>query len=676
MDFFEEQALARKRTFRLLLLFAWAVVGVVVAVYFLAMIFYNTMAFDAAGVAYMTGEYDSVGAIAQSLWSPGVLFFSLASTATVVGLGSLYKIAQLRDGGPAVALSLGGRRVDPDATRLDERRLLNVVEEMAIASGVPVPEVYVLDREPGINAFAAGNTTSDAVIGVTQGTLQLLRRDELQGVIAHEFSHILNGDSRLNIRAIGLLHGIFLLALVGRFLTRGSMRSSKKQGGGIALLGIGLLAIGSIGVFFGRMIQSSISRQRELLADASAVQFTRDPDGLVGALKKIGGVAPRSYLSTPTADEASHIFFSDAIRRMRLFAGIFRTHPPLGDRIRKLEPFWDGEFPEVTLPDISDGMSTPPDAPSDQLHTFAEAPTEEAVSQAIQHIGSPRPEQIAFARSLHSALPDFWLHAAHQAPMAQAMVFGLLIAQDEVLRGTELMSVAELTDPQTADLTLRFHSEAGGRSSADKIALFDMVIPTLRNLPVEEYERFRQVIDALMQSDRRIDLFEYTLSRMIRRHLARHFDGTGPTPLRFRSQAPLRPDARVLISTLARVGARTEDQAKQAFRHGAQTMRLGDPIGTILSADECTLSALDRALQRYDGAAPRLKQALILACSAAVMADDLVTDQEAELLRAIGDALDCPVPPFVQSKEHYGHSKRLRDRRRSTGSGPSGGLGV
>jgi Zn-dependent protease with chaperone function len=650
MDFFEEQALARKRSFQLVLLFAVAVFGVVVAVYCLAMIFYGTVMTDAAGAAYMTGNYDDVSQLVWSFWSPGVFAFALGGTATVVGLGSLYKIAQLRDGGPAVALSLGGRMVDPDSSKLEERRLLNVVEEMAIASGVPVPEVYVLDREPGINAFAAGNTTSDAAIGVTHGTLQLLRRDELQGVIAHEFSHILNGDSRINIRAIGLLHGIFLLALVGRFLTRGSARSSKKEGGGVALLGLGLLAIGSIGVFFGRMIQSSISRQRELLADASAVQFTRDTDGLVDALKKIGGVAPYSYLDTPKADEASHIFFSDAIRRMRLFAGLFRTHPPLSERIRKLEPMWDGEFPEVTLPDISDGMSTPPDAPDFEVSAFAEVPTEEAMSQAIQHIGSPRPEQITFARSLHGGLPELWIHAVHQAPMAQAMVFGLLLARDEVLRGTELMRVADLTDPQTADLTLRFHSEAGDRSSAEKIALFDMAIPALRNLSLAEYERFAEVVDVLMQSDRQIDLFEYTLSRMIQRHLARYFEAMGPTPLRFRSQGPLTPDARVLLATLARVGSRSEEEAERAFRHGVQTLQLEEPARAILASDECTLAAVDGALRRYDAAAPPLKRGLLLACAATVMADDTVTDREAELIRAIGDALDCPVPPFVQSR--------------------------
>jgi Zn-dependent protease with chaperone function len=650
MDFFEEQALARKRTLRLVLLFALAVLGVVVAVYLLLMILYTAGATDSAGVAYVTGDYDRVGTLVLSFWNPGVLLFALGSTILVIGLGSLYKIAQLRDGGPAVALSLGGRKVDPDSTRLEERRLLNVVEEMAIASGVPVPEVYVLDREPGINAFAAGNTTSDAVIGVTHGTLQLLRRDELQGVIAHEFSHVLNGDSRINVRAIGLLHGIFLLALIGRFLTRGSMRSGKKGGGGVALVGLGLLAIGSIGVFFGRMIQSSISRQRELLADASAVQFTRDTDGLVGALKKIGGAGRRSYLDTPQADEASHIFFSDAIRRLRLFAGLFRTHPPLGDRIRKLEPHWDGEFTEVGLPDIAVGMSTPPDAPDGQATAFAEAPTEEAVSQSIAHIGSPRPEQIAFARSLHAALPELWIHAVHQAPMAQAMLFGLLLAQDEVLRGAELMRVAELTDPQTADLTLRFHSEAGDRSSAEKIALVDMAMPTLRGLSVDEYERFREVLDALMQSDRRIDLFEYTLGRMIQRHLARQFEGAGPAAVRHRSLRALLPDVRVLLAALARVGSRTEEEAERAFRHGAHALQLKGSAGAIPPATECTLALVDQALQRYDAAAPALKRGLMLACAATVMADDTVTDREAELIRAIGDALDCPVPPFVQSE--------------------------
>ncbi len=648
MDFFEEQAQARKRTVRLAVLFAIAVVGVMAAVYVLAQIVYSLVSTDVQGVAYMTGRYESITGLVSAFWNPAVFLFACTSTGVVVGLGSLYKTAQLRDGGSALARSLGGRQVEPDSTKLEERRLLNVVEEMAIASGVPTPDVFVLDREPGINAFAAGKTTSDAAIGVTHGTLQLLRRQELQGVIAHEFSHILNGDSRINLRAIGLLHGIFLLALIGRFLLRGSRTSSKKEGGGVLLVGLGLLVIGSVGVFFGRMLQSAISRQRELLADASAVQFTRDADGLAGALKKIGGAAPGSYLGTPKADEASHIFFSDAIRRLRLFAGIFRTHPPLELRIRKLEPYWDGQFPEVEVPQIADGLSTPPDSPPGDVTAFAEAPTEEAVSQAIAHIGSPRPEQIVFARSLHAALPEMWRHAVHQAPMAQAMVFGLLLAHDEGLRGAEIVALAELTDPQTADLSLRFHSEASNLASAEKIALIDMMMPTLRTLSLSEYHRFRGAVDVLMRSDRRIDLFEYTLSRMIQRHLTRYFEGMGPTPVRFRSLKKLLPDARVLLSTLARVGSRTEDDAIRAFHHGARALQLFE--AEIMPLSDYRLSAVDEALRRYDAAAPALKKSIMLACAATVMADDEVTDREAELLRAIGDGLDCPVPPFVQSK--------------------------
>lgn len=650
MDFFEEQALARKRTVRLALLFALAVLGVMVAVYALAMAFYAIAIGDASGVSYLVGRYDQVSGPDLSLWEPFVFVVACGTTAVVVGLGTLYKTAQLRDGGSAVALALGGRKMDPDTSKLEERRLLNVVEEMAIASGIPVPEVYILDREVGINAFAAGNSTSDAVIGVTHGTVHLLRRQELQGVVAHELSHVLNGDSRINLRAIGLLHGIFLLALLGRFLLRGTTARSRKEGAGVALIGLGLLAIGSVGVLFGRMLQSAISRQRELLADASAVQFTRDTDGLAGALKKIGGAASHSYLDAPQADEASHIFFSDAIRRFRLFAGIFRTHPPLEQRIRKLEPHWDGRFTEVSLPQIAEGLSTPPSAPPEEVMAFAEAPTEEGVSQAIEHIGSPRHEHLVYARSLHAALPEHWLHAVHQPPMAQAMLFGLLLAHDEGLRGTELVRLAELTDPETADLTLRFHAESVDRSSAQKIALVDMAIPTLRGLSVAEYQRFRSAVDALMRSDRRLDLFEYTLSRMIQRHLARHFEGTRPTPVRVRSFKKLLREARVLLSALARAGSRTEARAERAFRHGAQALHLSGSAGTILPIGNCTLADVDQALRRYDAASAALKKNLMLACAATVMADDEVTDREAELIRAIGDGLDCPVPPFVQSR--------------------------
>ncbi len=643
------------------MLYGLAVLGVCAAVYALGIFVFSWLAVDARGAAVLTGRYDDLGPLGFGYWNPGVFVTSVGGTLLLIGLGALYKMAQLSDGGSAVAEQLGGRRVDPDTTRLEERRLLNVVEEMAIASGIPVPDVFVLDHEAGINAFAAGHTSSDAVVGVTQGTLQLLKRDELQGVIAHEFSHILNGDSRLNLRAIGLLHGLFLVALIGRLVLYGA-RGGRRDGASAVLIGLALLVIGSIGVFFGRLVQSAISRQREFLADASAVQFTRDKDGLASALKKIGGASTHSFVKAPQADEASHMFFSEAVNRLALFRGLFRTHPPLPDRILKLQPQWDGDYPSVLLPDISDGMSSPPDAPRSYFDAFAGAITPDSVREGLEHVGAPTPVEIDYAHALHSSLPDSWIHAVHQAPMAQVVVFGLLLSRNEASRGTELLTIAELTDPQTADQALRYHAEAGDRSSAEKIALIDMAMPALRNLTLEEYRRFHRVVESLIDSDRRVDLFEYTLSRMIRRHLTRHFERLGPTPVRFRSLKRLLPDVQTLLSALAHVGSRTEAQATAAFAEGAQVLRLGAAQVGLLPPSESTLRAVDEALDRFDAATPALKKSLMTACAATVMADDRVTDREVELIRAVGDSIDCPVPPFVAFGHHHGNPERLRDR--------------
>src|SRR5690606_28971990 len=255
-----------------------------------------------------------------------------------------------RQGGSVVAGLLGGLPVNPATDDPDERRLVNVVEEMAIASGVPVPAIYVLPGEESINAFAAGYGVHDAAVAVTRGALKHLTRDELQGVIAHEFSHILNGDMRLNIRLIGLLHGLLLLALIGRVLLRsgGRSRGRRKEKGGsvqVALIGLGLVLLGYIGVFFGKLIKAAASRQREYLADAAAVQFTRNPEGIAGALKKIGALGAGSRIVHPRAEELSHLYFASGLRSS--FAGLFATHPPLVERIRRIDPSFSGDFEGV-----------------------------------------------------------------------------------------------------------------------------------------------------------------------------------------------------------------------------------------------------------------------------------------------------------------------------------------
>jgi len=330
VDFFEHQQLARRNSRLLLVLFALAVLGVVVAV-------------DAViGAVYLWNYSDFHAPYAQRPGLPSLFLlvpakvygWGAALTAGLILIVSLARVLRLGEGGAAVAKMVGARRVLPASADLLERRLLNVVEEMAIASGVRVPAVYVMDGERGINAFAAGYEVSSTAVVVTRGTLETLTRDELQGVIGHEYSHILNGDMRLNLRMLGVLAGILFIASIGRFLMRASSESRQsKGGGGVVLAGLALFLVGCVGLFFGRLIQASVSRQREFLADASSVQFTRNPDGIAGALDQIRSAS--SALSSRYAEEMAHMFFAQAVPAW--LAGLFATHPPIDERIRRLE---------------------------------------------------------------------------------------------------------------------------------------------------------------------------------------------------------------------------------------------------------------------------------------------------------------------------------------------------
>lgn len=649
MDFFEHQEQARRKTGVLIFYFILAVLGIIAATYALA-----------AGILMFVDDGAEAGA--NPLWRPEVLIYTSLGTAGIVFLASAFKTAQLSGGGAVVARELGGRELDLNTTDYHERRLLNVVEEMAIASGVPVPTVFVMDSEDSINAFAAGKTTSDAVIGVTRGCMTVLTRDELQGVIAHEFSHILNGDMRLNIRLMGLLFGILFLALMGelilRFGVRGGMNSGRKEGAGMALVmlvaGIGLLAIGYLGNFFGNLIKASVSRQREFLADASAVQFTRNPDGLAGALMKIGGLKSGSTVSSPMAKDASHLFFGSAFS-----SSLFATHPPLPTRIQRLLPHWDGKFSASRLPVVTrkTDQNTSRISGTSQGSGAVSMLTDEskavALSQpeAVESMRTLHPEQVDLGQMVHSSLPSHWIESCHSHNGAQAMVLALLLAQDEDLRNSELDQLRKSVDEDIYGAVCDLFCEVGALHSTIKFSLVDLAIPTLRHLSRAEYTTFRAVTDRLIASDRQVDLFEFALLKVVHRHLDAYFEKTPPPRIKYRKFSPLIPETEILLSTLAALSHPDRpDEIRSAFEGAAGEIRKSANVSIAFqTAEKCGLKEIDRALGKFDRASPLLKRQLLVAASRSVLADGAVSSNEAELIRAIADAIGCPIPPFVKT---------------------------
>ncbi len=638
MNFFEAQDDARRRTKWLVLYFILAILGVIASVYGIVAI---VMIYTGAGSPLM----------------PGVLIMTALITGGVMGTGSLFKSMQLSGGGSVVARDMGARQVDPNTTDTDERRLVNVVEEMAIASGLPVPEIWIMDEELGINAFAAGTEPGNAVVAVTRGCLQRLTRAELQGVVAHEFSHILNGDMRLNMRLMGLLFGILMISLIGRTLfhslrfmnVRSSSRDNKGGGGmviAILLAGIGLIIVGSIGVFFGRLIQAAISRQREYLADASAVQFTRNTDGIAGALMKIGGQQYGSQMTAPKASEASHIFFADG----GMFSYGLATHPPLERRIKTLQGSWDGEFVATQLPDVakgraghhdarmsgfSGGDSTPPPLPRHGRLVRAE----------MNHLGEASQVNADVGRHLHAGLEKRWLDACHDREEAQALVFGLLLAEDNQLRDEEVLFVKKGAGVDAGKLAVKWNHELFGLHSSVKIAIVDLCIPTLRRLSMPEYERFVEITQWLIASDGQVDLFEFMLQHIVQRHLDTHFHSSGHQKIRYRRLTDLEMESNVLLTTVAALGG--EDQMVSAYQGALQDS--GSTM-SMLPPSECGLKNVELALEKFNMSTPLVKKQLLHMLGRAVMHDGVIESREAELLRATADAIGCSLPPFVRTK--------------------------
>jgi Zn-dependent protease with chaperone function len=577
-------------------------------------------------------------------------------TLTIVGAGSLVKIWQLRAGGTAIAESLGGRRIDSNTTNLNERKVINVIEEMALASGIPTPPVYFLDREPGINAFAAGFTPSDAVIGVTRGTVETLSRDELQGVIAHEFSHILNGDMRLNLRLIGLLNGILVIGIIGYYIFRialssGSGLSSRKRGNLSLFIVIGgaIMVIGYVGTFFGKLIKAAVSRQREYLADASSVQFTRNPSGIAGALKKIGGFAAGSRVQSPNAPEVSHMFFGESVPSW--FGGLLATHPPLPSRIQRIDPSWKGEF-EVTSALSEQGVAESPtiEAATSRLAGQATRPRREPIGareieSAMAQAGRPTENHVHYAVRLIQGLPATIVAAARESYGARALVFALVINRESETRAKQLDWLSRSVDQGVNKLTLKLLPLVEALAPEVRLPLVDLAVPSLRTLSTAQYQEFKESLVALITADQKIDLFEWMLQRVMFSHVEPQFMRVRAPRVRYQGLDPLRSQCQLLLSTVAHAGASDARLQAVAFERGASN--IGLPGLAMEPAERCSLQALDQALHDLAETAPRLKKQLLNACVACITADRQVTVSEAEILRAIADSLGCPIPPFL-----------------------------
>lgn len=615
-NFFAQQDLARRNTRILVALFTLAVL--------LLLLLTNIVTLISLGLldpAFISGPWQW-----QTLpWH--LLGWVSLGVITAVTLAVLYKWQQLKAGGKVVAQSLGGVRLSADSSDPLQRRLLNVVEEMALAANTPVPPVYLLP-EHSINAFAAGYSPADAVIGVTQGCLQQLNRDELQGVIAHEFSHILNGDMRMNIRLIAVLNGILFLGHIGYYLLRGSRSSAvrvgsrssgnKNSGGGVLALALGLVVIGYVGSFFGNLIKAAVSRQREFLADASAVQFTRNPRGIAGALKVIGSHSSHSKIAHANADENSHLFFGEAISR---WASIFATHPPLATRIKRLEPHWNGKFP---TPRAAQTSATDTDTASSQTPHAANA------SSAGER--------------LQQALPLLLLHSSRQTEPAMALVCCILLQQDDSIRQQQLRLIKEMASVTLLQQVDQLCDAVASLNALQQVQLLQRLMPALKALSEGRFKPFEQLLHALLGAIPQPTLTPWLVSQFVEHNLAVQFDPTQISKkYSAKTLAQLTPAVGQLLALVSSV-AGDKNQQQQAWQAGIAALDVS--LDTRLPA--VNLSQLSQQLPILLALAPLQKQRLWQAIECCVKADQLLQTNEQALLLALALLLEMPYPGSEQ----------------------------
>ncbi|HWM65075.1 MAG TPA: M48 family metallopeptidase [Steroidobacteraceae bacterium] len=665
MDFYARQAAARGQT-------RWLVIGFILSLLAVA------LALDLVLFSFLASARANRPVIAPlefAALNPGVAIFSTLIVMGVLGLASLYKSLELRGGGGVVARSLGGVLVELDTQDMRRKRLLNVVSEMAIASGVPMPEVYVLEQESAINAFAAGHTAANAAVTVTQGALDRLSRDQLQGVIGHEFSHILNGDMRLNVQLMGWVFGLFVVGLIGRLILNFSPRDRRNSNNGILALGFAVMVLGYLGLFLGRLMQSAVSRQRERLADASGVQFTRNPQGLKEALVKIAAMPDGSVLATPQAEQAAHMFFAEGLNRF------FATHPPIMERIRELDPQFDeseiarvaaeletagavGADAESAAPvgtgafashgaagfasQGTAGLAAPGSAGfvSPAAAGFASSAGRGQLPAAVASVsslaGTMTMDHIQHAQTIHAALPD--TVREFQSPgRAQAFVVALLLSKDPAVRERQFALLGRKLSPGNLGFVQQITPVVDAIDPMLRLPALQQVFPSLRRVPVTQRQALAGLASQLIHADARIDAFEFSLAKLLETLLNDEIEARVPHGTVSLESAE--EEINVLFATLAQLGSPDEHSARIAYEAGMTVvLPMRSPEYTALSDWPGQLSD---ALPRLEQLEPFAKKQVIDGLVKTITSDEVMTEAESELLRTVCALLHCPLPPLL-----------------------------
>ncbi len=657
MDFFQHQDNARRNTRLLVVLFSLAVFALVIITNLLVAAF---LYFGESYNLYSGGQRDLSGLLAYFSWERfGLIGVFITAT---VGLVVLFRWLQLSTGGKVVAEGMGGKPILGQTADPAERRCLNVVQEMALAANMPVPAVYVLEDERGINAFAAGILPSDAVVAVTRGAIDHLKRHELQGVIGHEFSHILNGDMRLNIRLAALLKGITFVGDVGYFLLRsqayGRSGGSRRDGGAaLPVLGVGLCAVGWMGGLTASYIRAAISRQREFLADASAVQFTRDVGGIADALKVIGGYVPGTLVHAARATEMSHIFFGQVIHSLWQ---TFATHPPLADRIRRLEPAWDGEFisrkpVHYPNPDSRDaaeaGLDRAAMVAAAAAASAAAASTEAGTPEAGAAPAGAETTDADFAEeapdydaqtAAREELPVALVRHSHEPLGAHAILCALLMQPDPQVYQRQMAVLEEGETRGLAELTHTVFPAVAALGAPRRLPLVELCLPTLKAISERQYRALKRTLLRLIQADARTELHEWCLYQLVRHYLDAEFVQVQRSRPRYRRLAPVRKQLQVVLSVLAHA---SDSDTEIAFTAGRDSLDMGTL--ELLPSEECGVAAFSRAVMTLADLYPLLKPRLLKAMSLAAGADGEFNYKEKEIIAAMAAVMDCPAPELL-----------------------------